>query len=1501
MNTYFMQKPRLFAASLGVVALTLLPSCQDEDFGYSAEQIRYAKSFTEVYGEIPTDKNWDLSSFASWTDVVNNGGTRAGGYSNAAPTKGQLTASQFSTSNSWYEVDKNLLDWCTNQLEEGADNRYLGSSFFLQLPANDFAIIPIFQGGSSIMSELEVKINDYQITKIWTKSDGIEAKRTSSSSWEPVRYWEGYDNVIDGVFQNDYTIINQKTIQTSSDIYWWWNEYPNAVECQGGDDHGNRMLAAGSSIKWPDAKYHSASTIGDFAVRSHPIIFNRNNISAPESAPYMYLSLRNIYKNPVPQGFTGHFDGNGSWVTDLWSLDSKGNIITKLWDANNEWTTIGDRLTSINSDGLMLALHVPDEFKPSAEKMRAILGITDSNAVPECIIVGCEDANGAGSDHDNNDVVFMIVGYPNVPQIVPTTEIISKRYMCEDLGATDDFDFNDVVIDVKQTRQLSISMLPEGTASNSVFNTGMGNSQYGSGSSVEIVGVDEISKVQTAKIAHVCGTLPIQVRVGNYFYPVFEDPTVEYDTRSRLMQPGYYYGQDKDHFTRAQNEVREEGWNPNEEKVIEDNSWNPATNNIVIYVDWTPVSNNIHISQEFNLPEDGDERSFVDFSKDSNVKHVMFSKPGTVPYIIATDITTPWMKERMDIPKSWVTGDMRVPTEGEEATHIASPGSAVYYENYGSDKSDAILWKGSIKGSAKITKVDLSGDTYKAGIQEAKDKHFNIINVYTKPVSAKISANEHVYTAGIFKLCYKNGGEWTTLFEGQVPEASRQVVVNDVTGATEYKNSIMLTGTQLSTLASNGLAVFSLSNGLEITQISMSRIYDNEGHTDQNTSFGSYQKGATLTIKKSANGHIEIEDRVSTAKDFYNSDYSVLYPYAVPAYSEFTGGFNSSRHDQGGYVSSVTLNAIADAGHAFSHWKDNENNKSKTRTISIINGENQYEAVFLTADVPDLKLSESSDAKLTLLAGTTYDVYVTSKNQSTPLTIGDYDSRYIVVDYNNSNKLTIHANAAGTVKFKIKQPDGEHNNTLYAASSEIEIEVVVRELPKAEIPLTAAMFYEWNTVAWNAHVIGNGDIVSSLNQTVSNSGEYATTILGSRYNSYQKEEYADLNQTNLIIINTKKDTDAPLLWFTKGVQSKEEVNAGNSTYCYSLTHDDITTYVVDVAAIRASIGFSILSAITTQGGQGRSSKVLSVYVDSYSSEAAEAWAANRVVTVTTNLAGASASVNGKSSDTVAPGTSVTLNASAPNIPSDETDFHRYTFEGWYIGSTQVSSDETCSYTPASNVELEARYVSEWRVVSTIKFNGRTDVDCGYVNVTYNGTISGGNDIWAPVGAIVNLKAVAKTGYVFSTWGWTNKNPRDHEVVDRKPNEGMPNSPTATFAKLVADGIELSYWTNNTDNSNHTYKLQSIKNDLFTDGNDALLFYMDKRIKKISLNDGWTSIANVSVDAENGRCVFDNLTAEQIQKIKDATDLQLHVWDPTSSATSNNLPDATKLTVGQYKK
>ena len=74
---------------------------------------------------------------------------------------------------------------------------------------------------------------------------------------------------------------------------------------------------------------------------------------------------------------------------------------------------------------------------------------------PEIKIIGCEDASTSSmTDKDYNDVVFMLYGEPYVPESFDVEDLektVKKRYFVEDLGTSDDTDFNDIVVDVVST------------------------------------------------------------------------------------------------------------------------------------------------------------------------------------------------------------------------------------------------------------------------------------------------------------------------------------------------------------------------------------------------------------------------------------------------------------------------------------------------------------------------------------------------------------------------------------------------------------------------------------------------------------------------------------------------------------------------------------------------------------------------------------------------------------------------------------------------------------------------------------------------------------------------------------------------------------------------------------------------------------------------------------------------------------------------------------------
>lgn len=129
--------------------------------------------------------------------------------------------------------------------------------------------------------------------------------------------------------------------------------------------------------------------------------------------------------------------------------------------------------------GTPIEIYVDNRIKPDGNKYNGVMGTTNAKStyvdIPEGIVpempegvelkenaivkyIGLEDLNSnEGTDNDYNDVVLAVIGDPDIPQekiIENNTYQVktarTKRYMVEDLGATDDFDFNDLVVDVTE-------------------------------------------------------------------------------------------------------------------------------------------------------------------------------------------------------------------------------------------------------------------------------------------------------------------------------------------------------------------------------------------------------------------------------------------------------------------------------------------------------------------------------------------------------------------------------------------------------------------------------------------------------------------------------------------------------------------------------------------------------------------------------------------------------------------------------------------------------------------------------------------------------------------------------------------------------------------------------------------------------------------------------------------------------------------------------------------
>lgn len=261
-----------------------------------------------------------------------------------------------------------------------------------------------------------------------------------------------------------------------------------------------------------------------------------------------------------------------------------------------------------SDEGMMLALEcpVPENLKAPVQgaeetdeafkaredvykNIKATLGVTATETINKVMIIGCEDANLWNSDWDINDVVFLVIGLPDLPNIIDYT---GKRYMIEDLGNTYDFDFNDIVVDVAQ---LQTKQAVSTTGNAVTWETVPGSTK------------------QQAVLKHLCGTLPFKVGFSN-----------------TVSVTGCEY-----------NETIHGRINADPDLVIADsktlgrNFWDPDENNIYVRVSQKDSDKDSEAVYTIAFPE----------KKENDTEKA--------PMIIAVDPTTQWMAESVHIPSDW--------------------------------------------------------------------------------------------------------------------------------------------------------------------------------------------------------------------------------------------------------------------------------------------------------------------------------------------------------------------------------------------------------------------------------------------------------------------------------------------------------------------------------------------------------------------------------------------------------------------------------------------------------------------------------------------------------------------------------------------------------------------------------------------------------------------------------------------------------------------------------
>lgn len=721
-------------SSLGILASALLFSgCQDEDYGYTSEQIAYRTNFEKMYGKVAEDQTWDFSSY----NLRKLG--LAGGPSSATRSERPLTRAEISGlvtkyDANWYTVTAKTTTWLNTHLKEKDNNTEYVSSFDWEKSsvgdADPLYIIPIYQGQTGMIWNLElIDIDESTSTIIWSKSENLQYTQ-KIDEWDeffyvsynndqapyrsdklgsvkfqeplaklPADYTSDNDIIaaftisedlpnIAGSFYITFDRDNKKTrVEITSDNcsdFFAEAKDPNIHDNTGmfktingtkmfnfkkdgnfelnPDRYLNNLtpnkvylnLLLGKTIRYNDIDY--TITVDDLKTLEFVIddsTYPKDNSNNPNN----YYTF-NTWSPERIRVFVKYY-GSGTQVIQLKDgadqytehhTINKYNVQTRpikidinqlrgthfalnlktmsRGDGDKDLSNLGDDHRS--DQGFMSQInHFSETGSPidtddlASQLSNFEIDLGDSF---EYMVIGCEDAGykGMNSDQDYNDVVLLLVG-----KTLPN-QSIKKRYMIEDLGSYLDFDFNDIVVDVTEK----------------VTRTNAGKTY-----------------TQTAAIRHLRGTIPFRISIGEKMFG-----KGEYE--GKIMR-GHNNGDDED-YDPSKNEASfgtgevKDQYIWEYETVIRNDAdltnlrtqyWNPDKNNIKVEVWPSKFSENGNNNDVYWTGEGSGEANNLGENDVNNVqlrKIVEFPKPGTVPYIIATDQTVGWMEEGVSIPDTWI-------------------------------------------------------------------------------------------------------------------------------------------------------------------------------------------------------------------------------------------------------------------------------------------------------------------------------------------------------------------------------------------------------------------------------------------------------------------------------------------------------------------------------------------------------------------------------------------------------------------------------------------------------------------------------------------------------------------------------------------------------------------------------------------------------------------------------------------------------------------------------
>lgn len=633
----------------------LVISCQDEDFGYTEEEIfrnAYERNFEAKYGKIDPEETWDFSTYGR--EHRNVSSTRSGSDDGCASPDG------------YYYVEPGTMNWIRQNLVDGNNNSSLGVSFGLLQGRTDFEIIPVYQHGDDdvewtlhIVEVTSTGTTDYN-NGAWNRSERIQIIGGTTDCNNPtcnngMSSTEGDNRCVkcDGAgyipgtghdCPNPNCVDGKIPVECSNCSGYGFTS--TCTTCHGA---GYRFLfdiiSFSPFIGWVgcadcggNSKKEKGCGIGNYRNRDTVLknngalgtgVIDCKGVGGSDSndkcdkGKVLTTCPTCVGAGTMDECDACGHDGKGTICA---TCNGSGKMANGEWHAidgaeekTNEATSIRSTPLSLHfSEGSFIYFYVEitkgkNGYATKGAKQSSLASkmiILNYDKIPDNIksahpdyevnLVGCEEST---SDNDFNDLVFLIVGHPRVPAIINATPgssfntIVQKRYMIEDFGSVSDWDFNDAVVDVTQTTKKTVQADRNGVVTKLASET----------------------PITSGILYWLCGTAPIQITVGTTQLANVTDPTNQEQTAKQLEKQR---NTGSDSFSGKE----QTGWSPGYAFSI---------------TGWTPQNNKISV--KVKREKNG--------SDNTGIWSSTFPEPGETPYIIATDVNVNIQPEGKSIEK----------------------------------------------------------------------------------------------------------------------------------------------------------------------------------------------------------------------------------------------------------------------------------------------------------------------------------------------------------------------------------------------------------------------------------------------------------------------------------------------------------------------------------------------------------------------------------------------------------------------------------------------------------------------------------------------------------------------------------------------------------------------------------------------------------------------------------------------------------------------------------